>query len=206
MAKVLVVCARRYNGQELWSALKSLHNAELDYEVVSTGTLLLDEVTLKKFRIKRTLDDLAPDESFDGLMIISGHTADTMAYWHDERLLHLVHLAVERDCPIGAICRIVPTVREAVAGKRVSFFPLVKSREILSRAGAILTNVAVSVDGKLVTAEHDMAAQMWAQAFVNVMLGLDPGIDLVDSGFTPKGGERKPMPLLEKLKGIKLTS
>ena len=32
--KVLVVCARRYNGHELWTFLGVLQEAEIEFEVV----------------------------------------------------------------------------------------------------------------------------------------------------------------------------
>lgn len=197
-----MVCARRYNGHELWTALGVLQEAGVEFELISSSTFIQDEVTNQPNRITRTIDNVDPSEvsTYDGLMYVSGNMKDTEAYWHNKRTLAYVSEAHKRDMPIAAICCSVPTIRGAAFGKRVSFFPLVRSRELLSRAGAILQTVACTVDGKLVTAEHQMASQMWAEAFVSVLNGGNGGINLTDSGYTPKGRERMPIPELEKLK------
>ena len=202
--KVLVVCARRYNGHELWTALGVMRERDIDFEVISTANVVFDEVTYQPNKLTRTIDDVEPDElsEFDGLMIVSGNMADTELYWHHKTVLEYVRQADKQEKPIAAICCSVPTIREAARGKKVSFFPLVRSRELLSNAGAILQTVALSVDERLVTAEHQMASQMWANAYSDVMHGIDHEVKLVDSGYVPKGRERKPIPIVEKIKRI----
>ncbi len=202
--KVLVVCAQRYNGHELWTALGVMQEAGLEFEVVSTRTLIADEVTRVPNTIERTLDDLE-DEEFDGLMFISGNMGDTEAYWKDTRTLDLVHQAVIYKKPIAAICCSVPTIREAARGRKVSFFPLVRSRELLVRAGAIPHNISITADGDLVTAEHQMGTQVWAEAFVEVLNGRTPILELEESGFSPEGKTQRRMhPRLERLAGIEI--
>jgi putative intracellular protease/amidase len=176
----------------------------IDFEVVSTETTVFDEVTYQANTIARTINDvdLAELEDFDGLMIVSGNMADTELYWKHEKVLEFVRLTDKQEKPIAAICCSVPTIREAARDKKVSFFPLVRSRQLLSNAGAILQTVALTVDGRLVTAEHQMASQMWANAFSDVLLGVDPDVRLVDSGYVPKGRERKPIPIVEKIRKI----
>lgn len=200
--KVLVICAQQYNGHELWTALGIMQKRGISFEVVSTHYEIKDEITFQPNIIDRTLDDLTDEEMFhfDGIMIVSGNMKDTESYWRDNRVLNQIKMAEYLDKPISAICCSVPTIRQVATGKRVSFFPLLRSRALLEEAGAILTTVAVSVDGKLVTAEHQMATQLWAKAFCNVLEGKPDGIDLVDSGYTPKGRERKPIPEIERLK------
>jgi putative intracellular protease/amidase len=200
--KVLVVAARRYNGHELWTSLGVLQLRGHEFEVVSTSKVIMDEVTFVKNRIDKTIDDVPDLAGFDALMFISGNMQDTEMYWKDKRTLKYVHEAVERNLPIAAICCSVPTIREAAKDKRVSFFPLIRSRDLLIRAGAIPQTVAFTVDGNLVTAEHQMATQMWTEEFCNVLEGKPPELSLRDSGFVPKGNERKPMPELEYLKDV----
>lgn len=202
--KVLVVCARRYNGHELWTALGVMRHREIDFEVISTANVVFDEVTYQANKLARTIDDVEPDElnEFDGLMIVSGNMADTELYWYHKTVLEYVRQADKQEKPIAAICCSVPTIREAAGGKKVSFFPLVRSRHLLTEAGAVLQTVALTVDERLVTAEHQMASQMWANAYSDVMHGVEPEITLVDSGYTPKGRERKPIPIVEKIKRI----
>jgi putative intracellular protease/amidase len=200
--KVLIVCARRYNGHELWTTLGVLQESGIGFEVISSDRLIMDEVTFKPNKIQRTIEDVEASEldELDGLMIISGNMDDTEAYWKHPKVLSYVAKAGQRDLAIAAICCSVPTIRGVASGKRVSFFPLVRSRDLLMRAGAILTTVAMTVDGRLVTAEHQMASQIWAEAFVEVLQGKPASVQLFDSGFTPKGSERKPIMALERLK------
>lgn len=202
--KVLVVCARRYNGHELWTFLGVLQEAEIDFEVISTSTLVEDEVTYQPNLIDRTLDDVESVKGFDGLAFVSGNMKDTEAYWDDPRTLRYVRQAVDMNIPIAAICCSVPTVRYAANGKKVSYFPLLRSTELLERAGALCQTISITVDGKLVTAEHQMATQTWAEAYVRVLNGdLEVDLGLQDSGFVPGGkGRRKPDPEFVRLQEI----
>lgn len=201
--KVLVVCARRYNGHELWTALGILRKADIKFEVVSTHYHIEDEVTGQPNVIERTLDDITPDvlgDEFGAFMVVSGNMKDTEAYWTDKRVIALVEKAGELDLPTAAICCSVPTIAPIAKGKKVSFYPLIRSRVRLMEHGAVLQTVAVSFDDKLVTAEHQMASQLWAETFVEVLQGKEPSLKLHDSKYTPKGRERKPIPELEHLK------
>lgn len=196
MSKVLVVCARRFNGHELITALGVMSQRGHEFEVISTDYVVQDEITMQPNRIKRIIDDVSVAEvtEFDGLMIVSGNMVDTEAYWTNDKVLSYIRKAQEHNLAIAAICCSVPTIRDVAKGKRVSFFPLVRSKHLLTQAGAILTTVAMTRDDKLVTAEHQMATQIWAEEFCNVLEGKPPEHVLMDSGFVPRGRPRKPIP------------
>jgi len=197
--KVLVIAARRYNGHELWTALGVMQQAGIDFEVVSTDLLIADEVTRQANTIDMTLDDIVDLEGYDGLMFVSGNMSDTESYWHDSQIQGLVTMAA--DMPVAAICCSVPIIRSLAKGKKVSFFPLVRSKLLLEEAGALLQTVSISVDGNLVTAEHQMATEVWAEHFVKVLKGEATDPNLSDSGFVPQGkAERKLHPRLERLR------
>lgn len=202
MSHVLVVCARRYNGHELWTALDVMQDRGHTFEVVSTDRIIRDELTLQPNSIERLVYDVQVQdavEQFDGIMIVSGNMSDTEAYWSDNHVLALIQAFADADKAIAAICCSVPTIRGVARGKRVSFFPLLRSRDALRNAGAILTTVTLTVDGKLVTAEHQMATQMWAEEYCNVLEGLPPQYTFHDSGYTPKGRPRRPPKEVQKV-------
>ncbi len=202
--RVLIVVARRYNGHELWTALGILNEAGIEFEVISTETLIKDEVTFQENTIERTINDVDPKEmtEFDGLMIISGNMADTELYWNHPRVLRYVEEANSQNKPIGAICCSVPTVRMAAEGKKVSYYPLVRSKEHLVRAGAIPQTISITVDANLVTAEHQMQTQTWAEEYVKMLKGEESDLSLVDSEFVPIGlTERALHPRLERIRG-----
>ena len=197
MSHVLVICARQYNGHELWTALGVMQQFGHTFEVVSTSIYIEDEVTHQRNVIERTLDsNIYISEGFDGLMIVSGNMADTEAYWTDPRVQAIVKEADACFIPVAAICCSVPTIAPIAKGKKVSYFPLIRSRQRLEDHGAICQTVACTVDGNLVTAEHQMASQMWAEAFSRVLNGETVELGLVDSGYMPKGRERRPDPQL----------
>ena len=198
------MCARKYNGHELWTALGVIQEAGIDFEVVSQDTIIVDEVTGQPNSIKRTVYDVTLEEAtskFTAIMIVSGNMKLTEAYWRDAHVLDLIAAHEACSNPIAAICCSVPTIREAAAGKAVSFFPLIRSRELLTAAGAILRTVAWTVDQNLCTAEHQMASQSWAEAFCRMIKGEAQTIKLVDSGYVPKGRPRKTPPAILALQG-----
>lgn len=201
MSHILVVCARRYNGHELWTALGIIQARGHTFDLVSTDYIIQDEITMQPNRIERIISEVTyGDRGHDAFMIVSGNMADTEAYWRHPEVLKFIEDANKLNHPIAAICCSVPTIRETAKEKRVSFFPLLRSRELLKNAGAILTTVALTRDKNLVTAEHQMASEMWAEEFCNLMEGKPTQYNLIDSGFVPMGNERKPIPAVENIK------
>lgn len=202
--RVLVVCARKYNGHELWTALGVMQEAGIPFEVVSQAIIIEDEVTGQSNVLQRTVYDVSQEEAvatFTAIMIVSGDMKLTEAYWKDEHVLSLVRAHNDLNNPIAAICCSVPTIREATNHKEVSFFPLIRSKELLMRHGAILRTVALSVDGNLCTAEHQMASQMWSESFVCLIKGEPNPYNLSDSGYVPKGRPRKIPPSVLAMQG-----
>jgi Putative intracellular protease/amidase len=199
--RILIVVSRRFNGHEFWTALGVLKENGIKFDVVASDKLIMDELTFKPVRIKLQFSECTPEliDSYDGLMVISGNPKDTESHWHHDLVQEWVVRANNRNIPIAGICCSAPTVRKAARGKRVSFFPLVRSRILLEEAGAICTTVAVSVDQNLVTAEHEMATQMWAECFCKLMRGEDADPKLQDSGYVPRGRKKKPIPEIARL-------
>lgn len=196
-----MVCSRRYNGHELWVALGIIHKRGHSFEVVSTDTTIRDEITLKPNTVDRTVYKVGTRElndRFDALMFISGNMKDTEKYWHDKHVQALV--SGHGDRPLAAICCSVPTVRESAKGKKVSFFPLSRSKLLLKQAGAILNSVSVTHDQGLVTAETQMGTTRWARVFCDVLDGKEPVIGLIQSDFPEPMMDRRPIEAVERLK------
>lgn len=193
--RILVVCARRYNGHELWTALGIFKRRGYAFDVASTELLIKDELTFQPNTIPRKVYDYpATAETFQkyvALVVVSGNMGDTEAYWEDPHVQSLVKVADTEAKVVAAICCSVPTLWQVVQDTKVSFFPLQRSRRRLQAGGAILQNVAVTVDKNKVTAEHQMATQMWAEEICNRIEGKPQHYTFVDSGFRPKGHERK---------------
>jgi putative intracellular protease/amidase len=183
--RILIVVARRYNGHELRTILGALNSKGHKYSIVSTDHIIEDEVTHEPLKLRYKVGDINPDH--DALVIVSGYMPDTEAYWVDPTVLKYVETFNEEEKVIAAICGAVPTIRFAAEGKRVSFFPLIRSRQLLQDAGAILMPTTLTIDANLVTAEHTMASQVWAEEVCNRLEGKPPIHRFEPSGFVPKG-------------------
>ena len=203
MSRILVVCARQYNGHELWTALGVMVKRDHTFSLMSTGLLIEDEVTHQKNKIKLLVGDIPPgvaSAEYDAFMVVSGNMKDTEAYWKNPTMLEYAKTFDALNKPIAAICCSVPTIRQVAKGKKVSFFPLVRSRQLLQAEGAILQTVALTRDQNLVTAEHQMASQVWGEEFCNLIEGKPQEHFFQDSGFVPAGRERKPIPEVEAIR------
>jgi putative intracellular protease/amidase len=196
--ELLVICARRYNGHELWTALGIFQGRGHTFEVVSTDTTIKDELTFQPNILSRRVYDVHPSEIalLKGVVVVSGNMKDTEAYWTDDHVQDLIKEARSLDKVVAAICCSVPTLAGVVKDVPVSFFPLLRSRRRLTEGGAIFTNVALTVSPKhrIATAEHQMATQMWATEICNLLEGLPPSYTFTDSGYTPKGRPRRMPP------------
>jgi len=197
VSKLLVICAKRYNGHELWTLLDVVVHRGHSFEVVSQELLIRDELTLRPNTTERTvytLDDHNVARNFDAICIVSGNMADTEAYWDDAHVAGLLGAFKGADKVIAAICCSVPTLGPIVKGIKVSYYPLIRSRHRLQYYGAILQTTSLTVDGRFVTAENQMMTEMWAEEICNVLKGRPPQYKMHDSGFVPKGLERKMSP------------
>lgn len=196
MSNLLVICAKRYNGHELWTLLGVLQARGHTFEVVSQATEIRDELTLRPNTIERTVYDVGWDEvnDFDGVCVVSGNMKDTEAYWEDKDVLALLEQFRAQDAVCAAICCSVPTLGPICKGVKVSFFPLVRAKHALLYYGAILQNVSLTVDGRTVTAENQMITQMWAEEICNILEGRPREHVMIDSGFEFGRSERRMAP------------
>lgn len=194
--KLLLICTQAFNPIEFWTVLGVAKERGVDVDIASTNKVIQNEDTKKRHRIKLTVGDLLDKDlsEYDGLVFTSGDMNMTKKNWHDDRLHVIVDGFHDRDKVIAATCGSVPIIRFAAKGKRVSFFPLVASRQLLEDAGAIPSPVCLTRDDPIVTAEFPAASEMWAEEICNVLEGRPPQYEFTESGFTPKGRERMPIP------------
>ena len=211
MSHLLVACARRYNGHELWTLLGILKSRGHTFEVVSQETTIRDEITLQPNTIERTLYDVHPDEvnDFDAFCVVSGNMKDTEAYWEDPKMLQILSNFDAEEKIMAAICCSVPTLAPIARGVKVSPFPLIRSKFRLKQFGALLQTVSLTVDGRFITAENQMFTQMWAEEICNALEGLPQEYIMHESPFSFNSKlERKMMPevraAIDEARGYKM--
>ena len=203
--KTLIVVANHYNGHELWCSLGTLKKNNIKCTVIARAPIISDEITGFAIETHFTLDafDIENLKDYACLLFISGNMADTEAHWKDSKILSLVHKAIELKILIGAICCSVPIIREAARDKRVSFFPLLRARDLLREAGAILSTLSVTIEDKLITAENQMVTQTWIESIANVLKGIPTELNWTDVGDITRQGlssKRKVNPEVERLR------
>jgi len=109
--------------------------------------------------------DIKPAD-FDGLALIGGPGSAALA--KDDVVLALARAFCTSGKPVGAIC-LAPTILAAAGvleGKRATVFKDSKSanEQFLTSHGATYTGSAVTVDGKLVTADGPSSAIAFGDA------------------------------------------
>lgn len=197
MANLLIICAKRFNGHELFTLLGIIQKRGHSFEVVSQDTLIKNELTLRPNTIQRKVWDVDPRaelDKFDAVVVVSGNMSDTEAYWSDDHVTKILQTFREGNKLCAAICCSVPTLAPICAGVKVSFFPLMRSRDRLRRHKAILQTTSLTVDkqyGGTITAENQMMSWMWAEEICNHLEGKEPQHVFHDSGFVPKSSERR---------------
>lgn len=182
--KVLIVIAHHYNGNELWTTLGVLKRKSIRYFIISRKKEISDEITgftvfahdvIENFSLKNLKD-------FKAVIFIGGAVVDTEKYWYDEDVQTLVTEAMKLNLLLAGICGSVPIIRKAAKGKKVSLFPLIRTKEILRRAGAILTTQSLTIEPNLITAENQMVTQTWIECIVKTLYGEDVSLGWHDIG------------------------
>jgi putative intracellular protease/amidase len=178
---ILIICDRRYNVQQLWNTLRVLKRRGHDFEVVSTDLEIVAEDDPQRVSQIRNTIHTVDHTQFQALMFISGHPKDTRKYWRDSTITRIVQHFEGK--PVAAICASVPSIRHLCKGREVTCYPSQDVRDMLVVAQATLVDVSVWVSGNVVTAENEQAADVWANAFVDLLEGKIPRLPYQAIGF-----------------------
>jgi len=119
-----------------------------------------------KARINLPLDKVDPHD-YQGIVFVGGPGAK--AYFKDREVIKLVQAFYQAKKVVGAIC-IAPTIlaqAEILRGKKVTCLPAEAGKLIKHQAK--VTDKAVEVDGRIVTAKDPQAALEFGQELVKVL-------------------------------------
>jgi putative intracellular protease/amidase len=203
--RILVICSRRFNRHELTNLLGTLRQAGHSFHVMSTDSIIQDELNLEfKKRAHFVLDQDWPEpDRYDGLAFSSGNMQDSELYWNHPTAKSYVEAFNYVGKPIYAICITVPAIRWAAEGKTVTCFPLIRSKDLLRMAGAKISGLSIARDQNLVTAEHQMASQMAAEEYCALLAGEPVRYPLVDANWKPRYIKRRDIRELEIIKAAR---
>ncbi len=143
-------------------------------------------------------DALLPDVTrYDGFLIISGHPKDSQFYWHYKPLQQVIETYADK--PVGAICSSVVSIRHIAKGRRVAAYPTIDAKDLLAKAGCIYSQRTLEVDGNIVTAEVDLMAGTWIEAYLRVLHGETVEIETTELDDFRRHKPRKPIKALRHL-------
>lgn len=107
----------------------------------------------------------ADPESYDGLVIIGG-MGSIPHLWGNGDLARLAIAFSAAKKPVAAICLSPVVLARAgiLSGKRATVFRSSDAVSEMRKGGAVLTNLPVVVDGKIITADGPSAARAFGSA------------------------------------------
>jgi len=206
--KSIIIAPHRYNPHELWVTLGVLKKYKVPFTVLSTYSVIFDEVTCEAVKVRTVTPQELWLEGDPAIIFISGNTPDTISYWENPVIQQLVTAAMKRGLLLAGICMSVPILHQAVRGKKVSVFPLKRALAFLEERGAIISPVSITLDTytldtpNLITAENESVTQTWIETIVDIMKGNIPKLNLVSApaGMFNFVRERKPVLIIERIK------
>jgi putative intracellular protease/amidase len=169
--------------------MKVLKDRGMQVTVSSYEPVIFGEMNHTAHNIKVLWNDLDITQ-FDGMMVVGGNPLATKWLWEDPQLRRFVETMAHANKPCAGICGGVAMMRYACKGKKVTFYPIRQAREALMEVGAIPVHVSIVRDGNVLTGEHRLIAEQWANEFCNMLEGKPTNI--VEEDQTPFRPKSKP--------------
>lgn len=167
MAKVLMVVApSNFRDEEYQKPKMVLENAGYQVVTASKGVQVAKGMLGATANIEQDIAGVNVSD-FVALVFVGGSGASI--YFNDQKVLALAKEAVFQGKVVGAIC-IAPSIlanAELLMRKNATSFS--SEAENLKAKGALFTGQAVTVDGKIVTANGPEAAEEFGQKLVEVL-------------------------------------
>jgi putative intracellular protease/amidase len=198
---ILFICNPHFNPKEFWTTFKTLKRRGHKFRVASFMPVIHEEYDSNHTYKPDLLIEEVASEDYDALIMTSGEPRLSKKLWTDLDV-HRVVTQLKANSPIAATCSAVPAIRYVAEGKHVSVFPLQEARDLITKAGGILSRTSVTVDGFLITSENEMMADTWSSLFCDFLEGKEALNPLSPSPFKRKLNERKPVPEIERLKSV----
>ncbi|KKN55902.1 hypothetical protein LCGC14_0577450 [marine sediment metagenome] len=182
--KALVVTASLYNETELFTILRKLAAADIDWDIVARRRVIRAEKgNTDEFEVDYLLREFDPKtlDQYCAVIFTSGETSETRHMWFSQEIKEIAERASEQEIPIGAVCCAAPCVRYIAKDRRVTGFPLHEILTLFKSAGAHITGRSVEVDGTLVTAEAEIQVLDWMNAIIDLTNGRQPTLSSDDA-------------------------
>jgi len=167
LGKVLMVVApQNFRDEEYQKPRQVLEQAGFEVEVASKGVSEAGGMFGAKATVDKDISQVNVDD-YSGVVFVGGTGA--AVYFEDETALTLAKTAFEKGKVVGAIC-IAPSILAnagILTGKKATAFSSEQAN--LTAKGAQYTAEAVTVEGKIITANGPQAAQEFGEKLFEVL-------------------------------------
>ncbi len=172
MKKALMIIApKNFRDEELLEPKKILEEAGVKVTVTSTQSGTAKGMLGAQVTIDATADKLDA-ANYDAVIVVGG-SGSPIYLWNNSEVQRIVKAAYEQGKTTSAICLSPAVLAKAgiAKGKRMTVFPASNAVNELKKAGAILTDAQVEVDGNIITAIGPEAAREFGKQ-IKKALGL----------------------------------
>ncbi|MBU1446198.1 DJ-1/PfpI family protein [Patescibacteria group bacterium] len=162
MEIVMIIAPENFRDEEYFHTQQVIEKAGINLKVASTEPIAISGIEKKEVKIDMLIDEIGED--FDGIVFVGGSGAQI--YFANEKIMDLTRSYYESGKIVAAIC-IAPAIlgrAGILKGKNVTSWGGIT--EDLIDFGANHTGEAVTIDGKIITANGPAAAYKFGEAIV----------------------------------------
>ena len=163
---VMVIAPSNFRDEELFETKSVLEQAGVEVTIASSATGEITGSQGGKATAAIALSEVNPAD-YDAVVFVGGQGAST--YFNDSTAQNLAKDALSKGKVVAAIC-IAPSILANAGlldGKSATAFSSEQSN--LESNGATYTGEAVTVDGKIITADGPSSARSFGEAIVNAI-------------------------------------
>jgi protease I len=172
--KILVAVApERFRDEELMVPVAAFQKAGIAYDIASTRRGPCSGMLGAKTTATLAFGEVDPNHY--GVIVIIGGGGSQVHLWNDPVLRTLVQSFHASRKIVAALCLSPVVLARAgiLKGIKATFFESPDSVREMKAGGAVLSNKAVVVDGRIITANGPAAAQEFAGAILSTIADVE---------------------------------
>ncbi len=163
MKVLFVIAPRRYREEEFEITAKAISEAGVEFDVASNGEEICTGMMGGEQKADLKIKD-ASESNYDALILIGGLGARDFL-WADDDLCRLTVEFGKAEKVVAAIC-LAPVILSragVLKGRQATVFESPASIKLLEDGGANYVNIPVVSDMNIITANHPVASEKFAE-------------------------------------------
>ena len=169
--KVLMIIAQKdFRDEEFREPKAILEKKGIEVMVASTATGTATGMFGMQVIPDTTVDKVNPSE-FDAVVVVGGSGSQTYL-WNNLQIHKIVQSLHKRGGLVAAICISPVALAKAgiLRGKKATVFRTATTLNELKKAGALISDAPIMVDGKIITGKGPEAAREFGQKIAESLL------------------------------------